>query len=133
MQMTVQPSEALKTKSHHQNSNFASWRLNYDAFQLQRCSISLPGPVSGADQSGDAMDYLHTHVSVMRNRLIQTDSGFYLFCKDLNNDGVQLYEVHGLTASEAGCLRLEMVTQNVTSGELRDHGCATLFRALPRC
>lgn len=111
-----QHADTLKTKSHHQNSVFSSWRLNYDAFQLQRCSIQLPGPVSGADQSADALDYLHTHVSVMRNRLIQTDAGLYLFLKDLNNDDVQLHELQGLPSAEAEQLQLRLVARSASNG-----------------
>jgi hypothetical protein len=62
-------SSSLSLNRKLQNSLFESWKLGSDFVQSRSC-LQLPGQVyQGA---GDAVDFLHTKASVLRNHLIES-------------------------------------------------------------
>ena len=91
-----------------QNSHFESWKRGSDFVESRSC-LQLPGQVyQGA---GDAVDFLHTKASVLRNHLIESHGRLFVATINKNQslavleiasneaEGVQLLPLAG----GAGC------------------------------
>ena len=71
------PKQDLTLDRGLQNDKFQSWRLSPTICLAARHALALPGPVVAV--KSEAIDYLHTRASVLRNHLLEAQGG-RLFC-----------------------------------------------------
>lgn len=71
------PKQDLALDRSLQNDKFQSWRLSPTNCLTARHALALPGPVVAV--KSEAIDYLHTRASVLRNHLLEAHGG-RLFC-----------------------------------------------------
>ena len=71
------PKQDLTLDRGLQNDKFQSWRLSPTNCLAARHALALPGPVVAV--KSEAIDYLHTRASVLRNHLLEVHGG-RLFC-----------------------------------------------------
>jgi hypothetical protein len=92
-------SSSLSLNRRLQNPLFESWKLGSDYIQ-KRHELQLPGQVyQGA---GDAVDFLHTKASVLRNHLIESQGR--LFVATSNDE--QSMVISEVSASAEGDVQL---------------------------
>lgn len=80
---------SLQLNRGFQNANFESWKIGSD-FIHYKTSLDLAAKVYGG--ASEAVDYLHTRASALRNHLIESQGRVFLMV-NATDEAVTVYEV----------------------------------------
>lgn len=92
---------SLQLNRNFQNANFESWKIGSD-FVNSRDVLELPDRIFGG--ASEAVDYLHTRASALRNHLVESQGRLFVATR-AQEDTLAVYEVvrsNGVGAEAAG-------------------------------
>lgn len=96
---------SLQLDRNLQNASFESWKIGSN-FIRSRSVINLPASIYAG--ASDAVDYLHTRASVLRNHLVESQGRLFLATR-ADQDALLLYEVVRYNPSNADVAGLDLV------------------------
>lgn len=97
--------DELNLNRNFMHTQFSSWRLQQLA-TVKCCQLCATGHASGVATT--ALDFLHTHASVLRNHLLLSEGRLFVFTQSEKKVGYFIYELLPAPTCDQGLLPLQM-------------------------